>query len=235
MDLLKEKGTVMRIYHVKNGEWNKFKHHYKIQIPKGITLAIPEDLTGCEEQVFDSSVLNRVMKFQCEETEIDEDFGKVRLWYTTPGSKNFFKISVRLDGPYIHYLDGVTRKICSKFLGKPESMVRGTEIADLPEEIIVNEHLGMNDFLLNRSVSEEIAEIQEIIYRNDPNRPRKQDVFDYWAIDEDLLEEGIVTTVGNEDGVEFVRYQYLSNIPERDKIMTAYIKPWFCEEYDLGC
>lgn len=224
----------MRIYHVKNGEWNKFKLHYKIQIPKGITLAIPEDLTGCEEQVFESSVLNRVMKFQCEEVEIDEDQGKVKLWYTTPGPRMFFKVSVRLEGSYIHQLDDVIRMLCSKFLGKPENMVRGTVFSDLPQKITGNRHWGMNDYLLNKNVSEEIAQLQEYSYRYNPNRPRKQDVFDYWAIDEDLLKQGVLTTVGNEDGVEFVRYQYLGNIPKRDKIMTAYIKPWFCEEYDIG-
>ena len=68
-----------------------------------------------------------------------------------------------------------------------------------------------------------------------PIDKRSHNVFDYWAIDEELLTEGVVTTVGNEDNVEFVRYQDIRNIPERDKIMTAYIKPWYCEEYDIGC
>lgn len=235
MDLLKEKGTIMQIYHAKNGKRSKLKQHYSLLMPKGITLTIPEEETGCKEQIFCSSALNRKLKFQCEEVEIDEEAGKVRFWYTTPGSKTFFKVSVRLDGPYIHYLDEVTRKICSKFLGKKESMVRGTSLSDLTQKITTNRHWGMNDYLLNKNVSEEIAQLQEYSYKYDPNRPRKQDVFDYWAIDEDLLEEGIVTTVGSEDGIEFVRYQKLGNIPERDKIMTAYIKPWFCEEYDLGC
>ena len=234
MDLLKEKGTIMQIYRKKGGECSKLKQHYSILIPKGITLSIPEEATGCEEQVFCSSTLNRKLKFQCEEVEIDEEAEKVRLWYTTPGNRTFFKVSVRLEGSYIHHLDEVTRKICSKFLGKPENMVRGTQLSDLPQKITVNKHWGMNDFLLNKNVSEEIAQLQEYSYKYDPNRPRKQDVFDYWAIDDELLKQGVIATVGNEDGVEFVRYQDLGNIPKRDKIMTAYIKPWFCEEYDIG-
>ena len=224
----------MQIYRKKSGECSKLKQHYSLWIPKGITLSIPEEKTGCKEQVFNSSALNRKLKFQCEEVEIDEDQGKVRLWYTTPGPKMFFKVSVRLEGSYIHQFDDVVRMLCSKFLGKPKNMVRGTALPDLPQKITGNKHWGRNDYLLNKNVSEEIAQLQEYSYRYNPNRPRKQDVFDYWAIDEDLLKQGVLTTVGNEDGVEFVRYQDLGNIPKRDKIMTAYIKPWFCEEYDIG-
>lgn len=225
----------MQIYQVKGKERTKIKLHYHLRIPKGMILSIPKEQTGCEEQVLNSSEINRVMKFQCEEVEIDKERGKVRMWYTIPGNRTFFKISVRLAEPYVHCIDEVTKRVCSKFLGKTESMVRGTAFSDLSQKITTKKHWGMNDYLLNKNVSEEIAELQEFSYRYDPNRPRKPYVFDYWAIDEELLTEGVVTTVGNEDNVEFVRYQDIRNIPERDKIMTAYIKPWFCEEYDIGC
>lgn len=220
----------MRIFHISNDQKKKFSHHKDIRMPERVTCFIPKELTGCEDQIFYSFNLRPVIRFRFELLEIDVDNKKIRVWYT-PKPKNFFKLGIRLTKPYVHNLKEIQDNIACDFLDKPKGLVRGCNLDDVPENITSRSIIGMENYIIRSRRSDETIELLGI--EEEAKKVRKSKSFNYWVFDQKMLDEGFILTVENDDGVEFIRKIKIGSLPEGEDIVTAYVRPYFCEEYDI--
>ena len=225
----KEERISMSIFYIKNGEKEKIRHHCDVRMPQGVSLTIPEEMTGCQEQHFEGAKLKPVIRFYTRPNiEVNADKHQLRVWYAA-SAKDFFKVSIRLTEPYIYNIKSIGEKLACTFLRLPKGFARGTNLEDIPGNILYKNVIGMEEY--NPIPSRRTYETLELI---GPEKDRrKQKFFDYWVFDQEMLNKGLLLTVGNENGVEFVRYHVIASLPENGKIMTAYVRPWFCEEYDI--
>lgn len=220
----------MRISYISNGEKTKFRHHIDVKMPEGVTFFVPEEMSGCEEQIFDSSNLKSVIRFRFERLDINADLKTIRVWYA-PYPKNFFKLSIRLEEPFIHNLKKIMDDMSSSFLKLPKELARGTVLDDIPGDITSKSVMGKEEYIPSPSrLTQELAEIMPDV--ENKIKSKKSKAFDYWVFDEKLINNGIVSTVGNENGTEFMRYYKIGSLPEQE-IITAYVRPWFCKEYKM--
>lgn len=221
----------MRIFYINDGEKTKFRHHKDIRMKEGVTFVVPEEITGCQEQVFDSSRLKLVVRFRFERLDINADHETVRVWYA-PYPKNFFKLSIRLAEPYVRNLKEIMDQMSSAFLGLPKEYARGTILEDVPGNITSKRVSGMQSYIPEPSrLTQELAEF--ISDEENEKKPARHKSFDYWIFDQEMMDKGVLLNVGNEDGIEFMRYHEVGSLPEGKDIITAYVRPWFCEEYNL--
>lgn len=213
----------MRIVRIEDGEMKNYKHHIDFRKPKESRLyVVPESISGCEEQVFDSSNIKKFIRFRAEVLEIDLDNGRIRMWYA-PYPKNFFQLRMRLDESYISNLEKITRDLMHTFFDFPTYVCRGALLSDLSGKVIGRHVQGMEDFVPR--VSRLTEEVDELIGTKEDKLPRHIRSFDYWVSDSKTLEKGFAVTVGNEDSKEFVRYHKLDG-----GIVTAYVRPYFYME-----
>ena len=220
----------MKISYISNGEKIKFRHHKDIRMPKGGTYVVPEELSGCEEQRFDSSKLKSVIRFRFELLEIDTDSKKLRVWYA-PKPQDFVKLSIRLEHPYVHNLEKIMTDMSLALLGDSTGLTRGTLLGDISGKITQRSVFGMRNFIPYKS--RRTFELAELIGPGELQKPRKLKTFDYWVFDQETLDEGFLLTVGNEGGTEFVRYLKVGSLPEGENVVTAYVRPLSCEEYNM--
>ena len=220
----------MKISYISNGEKIKFKHHKGIRIPKGLTYVVPEELTGCAEQRFDSSKLKDVIRFRFELLEIDADNKKVRVWYA-PKPHKFFRLSIKLAKQYINNLEKIMTDMSIKFLGMPIGFARGAHLEDISGNITRRNVVGLKNYTPHKPAR--TLELVEVMGPGELKVQTKIKSFDYWVFDPKMLEEGFATTVGNENKVQFLRKIEIGSLPEGKDIVTAYVRPYFCEEYEI--
>lgn len=216
----------MSIFYINNGKKEKARHHIDVQTFAYRTFSIPQEMTGCQVQCFKSSSLRKVMRFYLKHTEIDVDNGKVRNWYAG-SAKEFFKLSMRLSQPYIRNLEVISAIMGNACLD--HAGCRGTRLDDIPGNITAKSVIGMETY--NKKPSRLTYELADLIGEKGEEKQKKIKSFDYWVFDPEMLKRGLALTVGNEDDIEFIRYHVLASSEEA--IMTAYVRPWFCEEYDM--
>ena len=48
-----------------------------------------------------------------------------------------------------------------------------------------------------------------------------------------MFDSGFISMVGYENGIQFVRKIEIGSLLGEDNIVTAYIRPCFCEEYSI--
>lgn len=218
----------MKIAYICNGEKNKFKHHKDIRMPEGVTYVVPEELSGCERQTFNSSDLKTVIRFRFELLEIDSDNKKLRVWYA-PKAQEFFKLSIRLVEPYVHNLEKIMTDMSSAFMLR--DLARGASLDDVSGKVIQRSINGLKSYIPHPS--KRTLEIAQLIGPGKVETPKRFKSFDYWVFNQEMLDKGYLLTVGNEEGTEFIRVLKIGSLPEGKDIVTAYVRPYFCKEYDI--
>lgn len=226
----KKKGMNMSVFYISNGEKMKFRHHKDIRMPWNASFTITEEMSGCEEQWF-GYTKPKSIRFRAENVELNADLGKFRVWYGAASAKDFFKVSIRLAEPYVHNIQEIVDGMVCALLKLPIGLARGTYLEDIPGNITSKSVIGMEDY--NPCPSRLTLELAELINDDDFEKVNKPKSFDYWVFDQEMLDKGVVLTVGNENGVEFIRYHVIASLPAGEDVMTAYVRPWFCEEYDI--
>lgn len=216
----------MQIFYKDSGERKKLPHHKDILIPEGVKITIPEERTGCKEQRFVVSK-PKTIRFRPEII----DFGRLEVWNAAVSPRKFFKLSIRLTEPYVYNLKKIQEEIASTFLNVPKGFARGTNLSDIPGNITPRVMFGTENYILETKRTDET--IRLIGVEEDARKRRKPKSFDYWVFDQKSLDEGFVLTVGNENGVEFIRKIKIGSLPEGKDIITAYVRPWFCDHYSL--
>lgn len=218
----------MSVFYISNGKTEKIRHHYDVRMPQGMTLTIPEEVTGCFEQHFGSSSLKPVIRFQKQpRVEVDADKKKLRVLYAA-SAKDFFKVSFLFTEPYIYNINKVGEELASTFLNLPKGLARGAELDDIPGNITSRSVVGMYNY--DGLPSNHTFELAEFI-KDEGERPK--DSFDSWLFDQEMLDKGLVLMLGNENGVEFVRYHVVASLDDSSEILTAYVRPSFWKEYDI--
>ena len=214
----------MKGIYVYNGKFYRYAHHEDLRMPEDVEFIIPEELSGCREQVFRSSDLKRVVRFRSEIFEINTETHNVRIW-SAAYPKNFFKLSMRLSKPYVYNLEEIMSRMVSNVLRAPLNMCRGSRYCDISGKISEHQVKGMASF--TPKVSRLTQEVDEIIGTEKDKIPLRVRSFDYWVYDKESI-DGVVLTVGNENGHEFIRFHELDG-----SIMTAYVRPWFGVEFEV--
>ena len=225
-----EERNIMKISYISNGEKSKFRHHKDIRMPEGVEYVVPAELSGCEEQCFVSSKLKPVIRFRFELLEIDADNNKVQVWYA-PKPRNFFKLSIKLTETYVHNLEKIMTEMSCAFLRMPTGFARGAHFDDISGSITQKSVIGMKNYIPHQS--KRTLELAELIGPGKLEKPKSLKSFDYWVFDQEMLDKGFLLTVGNENGAEFIRKLEVGSLPEGKDIVTAYVRPYFCEEYDM--
>lgn len=226
----KEKGIDMSVFYISNGEKMKFRHHKDIRMPYDASFTIAEEMSGCKEQWLGYTKPKSV-RFRAETVELNADLRKFRVWYAAASAKDFFKVSIRLAEPYVNNLQEIVDGLVCAFLKLPRGLARGTYLEDIPGNITSKSVNGMEEYI--PSPSRLTLELAELINDDEKEKVNKPKSFDYWVFDQEMLDKGVILTVGNENGVEFVRYHVIASLPESEEVVTAYVRPWFCEEYDV--
>lgn len=214
----------MQILYNSNGKRKKYPHHQDILIQGGAEITIPEEESGCPKQRIANSKPKSI-RFRTEKVDLE----KCQIWSAAVSPKRFFKLSIRLTEPYVYNLQEIQDKIACAFLNLPRGLARGTVLDDIPGNIISKNVVGMEDYFPNPSRL--TFELAELIGCDEAKKPSKKKTFDYWVFDQKMLNEGFVLTVGNEEGTQFIRKIEIGSLPEGEDIVTAYVRPWFCEEY----
>ena len=146
--------------YVCDGKFYKYTHHKELRMPENVEFVVPEELSGCPEQVFRSSDLKRVVRFRSEIFEVNTETHNVRIWETAY-PKNFFKLSMRLCKPYIYNLEEIMSRMVSNVLREPLNMCRGSRFYDISGKILEHQVKGMASF--TPKVSRLTQEVDEII------------------------------------------------------------------------
>lgn len=224
-----KKGNIMRIFYAKDGKNSRLKNHIDVRVPRGEVFVITEEASGCQVQEISSSSIRPVIRFRIEEVKIDTERKKLQAWYVAKSTKDFCKFSIRLAKPYIFNLKWIEDELCSTLLHFPVGLARGTNLDEVPGNIRKNEISGLRAYVpkpskLTHELAKLLGEEEQVI---DPSS------LGYWALDRELLNDGVLVAVGNEENKEYVRYLKVGSLPEGKDILTAYIRPWICKEYDL--
>ncbi len=217
----------MRIVRIEDGEMKNFKHHIDFRKPKESRVyVVPESVSGCEEQVFDSSnIKKKFIRFRAKTLEIDSDNGKIRMWYA-PYPKDFFSLRMRLEKRYISNLEDITKEIMHAFFDIPTYACRAGKLFDLSGKVTQRSVMGTESFVPR--VSRLSEEIHELIGTEKDKDPSSVKSFDFWIFDNEFLDQRFAVTIGNENSKEFVRYHKLDGT-----IITAYLRPYFFKEYRM--
>ena len=220
----------MSVFYISDGEKMKFRHHKDIRMPYDASFTITEEMSGCEEQSF-GYTKPKSIRFRAETVELNADLRKFRVWYAAASARDFFKVNIRLAEPYVNNLQEIVDGLVCAFLTLPRGLARGTYLEDIPGNIISKRVNGMEDY--TPRPSRLTFELAELISADDEEKVKNPKSFDYWVFDQEMLDKDVVLTVGNENGVEFMRYHVINSLPKGEDVMTAYVRPWFCEEYDI--
>lgn len=221
----------MSIYKIIDGERIKFRHHVMVEMRENVSFTVPKEDSGCESQEFNSSSLKSLIKFKLGDVIVNLNENKVQVWYMAASAKNFFKLKIRVEEPYVQNLGKIEDEISKAFLKLPRYLVRGARLREIPGNITSKEVLGMKKY--STKISRRTLETIELIGVDETEAYQKMRTFDYWAFDQEMLDSGFVSMIGNENGVQFVRKIEIGSLPEKDNIVTAYIRPCFCEEYTM--
>lgn len=221
----------MSIFFISGGEKKKVRHHKDVKMLQGVSYVIPKEMTGCPDQRFAFSK-QKSIRFIKRNTVIDLELNKIYIWYMADSVKDFFKVSIRLAKPYIYNLKEIGDNLVNAFLKPTNGVARGIVLDDIPGNIISRSVVGMEGY--NKKPSKLTYELAELLSTEDENQHKRQiESFDYWVFDQNMLDKGVVLTVGNDNGVEFIRYHVLASLQKGEDVITAYIRPCFCEEYEI--
>ncbi len=218
----------MSVFYINGDEREKIRHHQNIWLSMRASVTIPEEMSGCANNRF-FICRPKSVRFLCRTIEADANSGKLRVWYTASSAKDFFKVSIRMQEPYVSNIGKIGEILSTEFLELPNGRARGAKLEDVPGNIIKNNVIGMESY--TSIPSKRTFELAELIGQK--NEEKRIKSFDYWVFDQEMLDKGLVLTVGNENGIEFIRYHVLESLQEEEKVFTAYVRPCFCEEYDM--
>lgn len=218
----------MSTFYINGDERNKIRHHQNICLSMNTFVTIPDEMSGCATQYF-SVCKPKSVRFVCRTIEADANNKKLRVWYISSFPKGFFKVNIRLQEPYVSNIGKIGEILATKFLELPKGRARGAKLEDIPGNITAKSVIGMKNY--TPTPSRRTVELAELIGQD--NEEKRIKSFDYWVFDQEMLDKGLVLTVGNENGVEFIRYHVLESLKEEEKVVTAYVRPCFCEEYDM--
>lgn len=225
---IKEKGFVMSVFYINGDKMEKIRHHKDIWLSMRASVTIPEEMSGCADNRF-FICRPKSVRFVCRTIEADANSGKLRVWYIASSTRDFFKVSIRLQEPYVGNIGKIGEILSTAFLELPNGKARGVMLEDVPGNITSKSVIGMESY--TKAPSKRTLELAELMGQD--NEKKRIKSFDYWVYDQKMLDRGLVLTVGNENGIEFIRYHVLESLQEEEKVVTAYVRPCFCEEYDM--
>ena len=221
----------MSIYKIINGERIKLRHHIMVEMRENVSFTVQTEDSGCERQEFNSSSLKPLIKFSLGDVIVNLDENKVQAWYMAASVKDFFKVKIRIEEPYVRNLSKIEDEISRAFLDMPCDLVRGARLQDIPGNITSKTVFGMKKY--SQKISRRTLETIELIGVDETEEYQKIRTFDYWAFDQEMFDSGFISMVGYENGIQFLRKIEIGSLLGEDNIVTAYIRPCFCEEYSI--
>ena len=138
----------MSIYKIINGERIKLRHHIMVEMRENVSFTVQTEDSGCERQEFNSSSLKPLIKFRLGDVIVNLDENKVQAWYMAASVKDFFKVKIRIEEPYVRNLSKIEDEISRAFLDMPCDLVRGARLQDIPGNITSKTVFGMKKYLV---------------------------------------------------------------------------------------